>query len=74
MLPCHVLGNLYLQSIEYNDAHSNNVKIFSILTIVVGKSILLTSDENWNALIDGCKAKKTYTGIDYSSEKDNNEI
>lgn len=74
MLPCHVLGNLYLQSIEYNDVYSNNVKIFSILTIVVGKSILLTSDENWNALIDGCKANKTYTGIDNSSEKDNNEI
>lgn len=30
------------------------------MVIVVGKGELLAFDENWNALIDGCKKNNTY--------------
>lgn len=38
------------------------------MVIVVGKGELLSADENWKALIEGCKANKTYKIVDLKSK------
>lgn len=36
------------------------LSIYSAMVVVVGKGELLSADDNWNALIEGCKKHGTY--------------
>lgn len=46
----------------FNVTHKLQIRffIFSAMVVVVGKGELLSADENWNALIEGCKEHGTY--------------